>query len=293
MVERREKVRTKDNKKTTVLTFRRLISYIVLILMTFICLFPFYILIINATRAHSAIQQGFSFLPGKSLIPNWNKLMSNDNLPVLRAMFNSFFVAMCTALFATYFSALTAYAIHTYRFKIRKVALSFILMIMMVPTQVSALGFIRQMNAMGLDDSFIPLIIPAIASPVVFFFMLQYMEGSLPIEIVEAARIDGSGEYNTFNMIVLPIIKPAMSVQAIFSFVGSWNNYFIPNLLLESKNKKTIPILIAQLRSADFMKFDMGQVYILIAISIIPVIIVYMFFSKYIVQGVAIGSVKG
>ena len=156
MVERREKVRTKDNKKTTVLTFRRLISYIVLILMTFICLFPFYILIINATRAHSAIQQGFSFLPGKSLIPNWNKLMSNDNLPVLRAMFNSFFVAMCTALFATYFSALTAYAIHTYRFKIRKVALSFILMIMMVPTQVSALGFIRQMNAMGLDDSFIP-----------------------------------------------------------------------------------------------------------------------------------------
>lgn len=286
-------MRTKDNKKTTVLTFRRLISYIVLILMTFICLFPFYILIINATRAHSAIQQGFSFLPGKSLIPNWNKLMSNDNLPVLRAMFNSFFVAMCTALFATYFSALTAYAIHTYRFKIRKVALSFILMIMMVPTQVSALGFIRQMNAMGLDDSFIPLIIPAIASPVVFFFMLQYMEGSLPIEIVEAARIDGSGEYNTFNMIVLPIIKPAMSVQAIFSFVGSWNNYFIPNLLLESKNKKTIPILIAQLRSADFMKFDMGQVYILIAISIIPVIIVYMFFSKYIVQGVAIGSVKG
>ncbi|NLJ89832.1 MAG: carbohydrate ABC transporter permease [Clostridiales bacterium] len=276
-----------------VLKIRRFIAYIMLILLTFICLFPFYILIINATRAHSAIQQGFSFLPGKSLPANWDKLISNDNLPVLRAMFNSFFIAMATALLATYFSALTAYAIHTYRFKLRKAAMSFILMIMMVPTQVSALGFIRQMNSMGLDDSFIPLIVPAIASPVVFFFMLQYMEGSLPIEIVEAARIDGSGEYNTFNSIVIPIIKPAISVQAIFAFVGSWNNYFIPNLLLESKNKKTIPILIAQLRGADFMKFDMGQVYILIAISIVPVIIVYLFFSKYIVQGVAIGSVKG
>ena len=171
--------------------------------------------------------------------------------------------------------------------------MSFILMIMMVPTQVSALGFIRQMNTMGLTDSFIPLIIPAIAAPVVFFFMLQYMEGALPIEVVEAARIDGSGEYKTFNRIVLPIIKPAISVQAIFAFVTSWNNYFTPNLLLESKGKKTLPILIAQLRSADFMKFDMGQVYILIAISIIPVIIVYLFFSKYIVQGVALGSVKG
>lgn len=280
-------------KKITVLTFRRIISYIVLILLAFICLFPFYVLTINATRAHSAIQKGFSFLPGKSLLPNLRKLLANDNLPVLSAMFNSFFIAICTAAFTTYFSALTAYAIHTYEFKIKKVAMSFILMIMMVPTQVSALGFIRQMNTMGLTDSFIPLIIPAIAAPVVFFFMLQYMEGALPIEVVEAARIDGSGEYKTFNRIVLPIIKPAISVQAIFAFVTSWNNYFTPNLLLESKGKKTLPILIAQLRSADFMKFDMGQVYILIALAIIPVLVVYLFFSKYIVQGVALGSVKG
>lgn len=284
---------TNGTKKITTLKVRRAISYIVLVLLAFICLFPFYILIINATRAHSAIQQGFSFLPGGSFMANWKKLMANDNLPVLMAMVNSFLIAMSTALFTTYFSALTAYAIHAYNFKLRKPAMSFILMIMMVPTQVSALGFVRQMTTMGLDDSFIPLIIPAIASPVVFFFMLQYMESALPIEIIEASRIDGSGEFNTFNRIVLPIIKPAISVQAIFAFVNSWNNYFIPNLILESKEKKTIPILIAQLRSADFMKFDMGQVYILIALAIIPVLVVYLFFSKYIVQGVALGSVKG
>ena len=284
---------TNGTKKITTLKVRRAISYIVLVLLAFICLFPFYILIINATRAHSAIQQGFSFLPGGSFMANWKKLMANDNLPVLMAMVNSFLIAMSTALFTTYFSALTAYAIHAYNFKLRKPAMTFILMIMMVPTQVSALGFVRQMTTMGLDDSFIPLIIPAIASPVVFFFMLQYMESALPIEIIEASRIDGSGEFNTFNRIVLPIIKPAISVQAIFAFVNSWNNYFIPNLILESKEKKTIPILIAQLRSADFMKFDMGQVYILIALAIIPVLVVYLFFSKYIVQGVALGSVKG
>lgn len=284
---------TNGTKKITMLKARRVISYIVLVLLAFICLFPFYILIINATRAHSAIQQGFSFLPGGSFMANWKKLMANDNLPVLMAMVNSFLIAMSTALFTTYFSALTAYAIHAYNFKLRKPAMTFILMIMMVPTQVSALGFVRQMTTMGLDDSFIPLIIPAIASPVVFFFMLQYMESALPIEIIEASRIDGSGEFNTFNRIVLPIIKPAISVQAIFAFVNSWNNYFIPNLILESKEKKTIPILIAQLRSADFMKFDMGQVYILIALAIIPVLVVYLFFSKYIVQGVALGSVKG
>lgn len=282
-----------EGQKITKLKVRRFFSYLVLIILVFICLFPFYILIINSTRAHPQIQQGFSFLPGKSLSANWNKLMDNDNLPVLNALFNSFFIAICTAALTTYFSALTAYSIHAYKFKLRKAAMSFIMMIMMVPTQVSALGFIRQMNAMGLDDTFAPLIIPSIASPVVFFFMLQYMSSSLPIEIIEAARIDGSGEFNTFNRVVLPVIKPAMAVQAIFAFVGSWNNYFTPNLILESKNKKTIPILIAQLRGADFMKFDMGQVYILIAVSIIPVMIVYLFLSKYIVQGVAVGGVKG
>jgi multiple sugar transport system permease protein len=146
---------------------------------------------------------------------------------------------------------------------------------------------------MGLDDTFIPLIVPSIAAPVVFFYMKQYMESSLPLSLVEAARIDGSGEFRTFNSIVLPLMKPAIAVQAIFTFVSSWNNYFTPALILHSDNKKTLPILIAQLRSADFLKFDMGQVYVTIAFSIFPVIVVYLLLSRFIVQGVAMGSVKG
>ena len=164
---------------------------------------------------------------------------------------------------------------------------------MTMPTQVSALGFLRLMTNMKLTDTLIPLFLPSIAAPTVYYFMISYMKSNLPMEIVEAARIDGSGEFHTFNYIVLPIMKPALAVQAIFTFVASWNNYFVPALILTSNKKKTLPILIAQLRSADFLKFDMGQVYMLIAIAIMPVIIIYLFLSKFIVAGVALGGVKG
>ena len=188
---------------------------------------------------------------------------------------------------------LTAYGIYAYNFRFKKAAFAIILLIMTMPTQVSALGFLQLITKMGLKNSFIPLILPSIAAPTVFFFMKQYLDASLPMEIVEAARIDGAGEFYTFNKIVLPIMKPALAVQAIFSFVASWNNYFIPALVLDSADKKTLPILIAQLRSADFLKFDMGKVYMMVAIAILPVIIVYLLLSKFIVRGVALGGVKG
>lgn len=273
--------------------FRRVIAYVVLIFLVILCLFFFYVLLINTTRPHTDIQKGFSFLPGKAFMANLNHLMANENLPVLRGIFNSLFIAAVSAVLTTYFSALTAYAVHVYNFKLKKAAFTFIMMIMTIPTQVSALGFVNLMRKMNLMDSFIPLIIPAIAAPVVFFFMIQYMQSSLPLEIVEAARIDGAGEFYTFNTIVMHIMKPAIAVQAIFAFVTSWNNYFVPSLIINSAEKKTLPILIAQLRGADFLKFDMGQVYMLIAISIFPVMIVYFCLSKFIVQGVALGSVKG
>ena len=165
--------------------------------------------------------------------------------------------------------------------------------VMMVPSQISIIGFYRFMLDLKLIDTYVPLIIPTIAAPTVVFFMKQYMESTLPLAIVESARIDGAGEFRTFNTIVMPMMKPAIAVQAIFTFVSSWNNYFVPALILDSDKRKTLPILIAQLRSADFLKFDMGQVYVMIAFSIFPVIIVYLILSKNIVQGVAMGSVKG
>lgn len=275
------------------LTVYRIVAYLFLAILSFLCLFFFYILIVNATRAHSEIQTGFSFLPGRNFKSNWVNMLSNDQLPMFTGILNSLFISSCTAILATYFSSLTAYAVHAYDFKLRNFAFKFILLVMTVPSQVVTLGFLRQMSNWGWMDSYLPLILPAVSSPIVFFFMKQYMESTLPLEIVEAARIDGSGEFSTFNRIVIPIMKPAIAVQAIFTFVSSWNNYFLPALIIKSATKKTLPILIAQLRSADWLKFDMGQVYMAIALAILPIIFVYLLLSRFIVRGVTLGSVKG
>ena len=282
-----------DRKDKVVLNIQRTLCYIVLILLSILCLFSFYVLVINTTRSHPDIQKGFSLLPGRSFLNNLKNLLKDANLPVLSGMFNSLVVAGGSALLSVYFSALTAYAIHAYNFRFKNLAFTIIMFIMMVPTQVSALGFVDQMSKMRLMNSFIPLIVPSIASPVVFFFIKQYMDSVLPIELVEAARIDGAHEFRIFNQIVLPLMKPAIAVQAIFTFVSSWNNYFIPSLIINRDSKKTLPILIAQLRSADFLKFDMGKVYMMLGCAILPVIIVYLCLSKFIVRGVTLGGVKG
>lgn len=281
----------KDKEKLTTHLYR-LISYITLCILSFLSLFFFYMLLMNATRSNAAIQQGFSFIPGGSAAVNLRNVLINENLPVLSGIFNSLYVSTMTALCSVYFSTMTAYGLHVYDFKGRNKAFTFILMIMMIPTQIYALGFVRLMDGMGLRDTFWPLIIPSIAAPIVVFFMKQYMASNLSIDFIEAARVDGAGEFYIFNRIILPILKPAMAVQAIFAFVSSWNNYFIPALIIDSSRKKTLPILIAQLRSADFLKFDLGQVYMLIAIAIVPIVTMYLCLSKFIVRGVALGGVK-
>jgi ABC-type sugar transport system, permease component len=228
------------------------------------------------------------------MISNVQKLFRmGDRLPILTGLLNSLIVAGLSALLCTYFSVMTAYAVHAYDFKLKKFMFTFILMIMMIPTQVTTLGFLQLVTRMKLENSFIPLIIPSIAAPVTFFYMKQYMESALPLSLIEAARIDGSGEFRTFNAIVIPLMKPAIAVQAIFTFVTSWNNYFTPALILHDPKKRTVPILIAQLRSMDWSNLDTGVIYTMIGLSIFPVIIVYLLLSKFIVQGVAMGSVKG
>ncbi len=271
---------------------RRVIAYTVLIILTFLCLIWFYILVINATRTNSMLKRGFTPLPSTHLIENMINLLFHSTQPVLKGLRNSLIVSALTAVLTTYFSTMTAYAIHTYEFKGRKAFFTFILMVMMIPTQVTALGFIQFMTKLKLINSFAPLVIPAIASPVTFFYLKQYMDSTLSLSLIEAARIDGAGEFRIFNTIALPLMKPAISVQAIFAFVSSWNNYFTPALILQKDEMKTLPILIAELRSADFLKFDMGIVYAMILFSILPVVVVYLILSKNIVAGVQLGGVK-
>ena len=281
-----------ENKSKGInIVVRRIIAYVVLVILTILCLVWFYLLFVNSTRSKGELISGFTPLPSTHFIKNWNGMLHSTQ-PIVRGMLNSVFVAACSAALCTYFSTMTAYAIHTYRLKARKAALTFILAVMMIPTQVTALGFIQLITKMGLMDNYIPLIIPAIAAPATFFYMKQYMDSVLSMSLVEAARIDGAGELKIFNRIALPLMKPAIAVQAIFGFVANWNNYFTPALVLKEEELKTLPVLIAELRNADFMKFDMGIVYMTIAFSIFPVIIVYLLLSKNIVGGVTLGGVK-
>lgn len=270
----------------------KVFRYIVLIFLSILCLFSFYILLINSTRSHADLQKGFSALPGKFFWENLKKVANDGTFPMFRGILNSVWVSSAVAVICTYFSALTAYGIYRYDFKLKKLAFTFIMAILVMPTQVTAMGFLRLITNMKLNDTLWPLILPSIASPAVFYFMYSYLQASLSLSIVEAARIDGCGEFAIFNRIVLPIMKPAIAVQAIFVFVGAWNNYFIPALIIDSKDKMTVPVLIATLRGADFMNFDMAKVYMMIVVAIIPIVIVYLLLSKYIIAGVTLGSVK-
>ena len=269
-----------------------ILAYVVLIFLSFLCLFFFYILIVNATRSHADLQKGFSAIPGSYFLENLKNVANDGSFPMFKGILNSLIVSTCSAALCTYFSSLTAYGLYAHDFRAKKAAFTFIMAILVMPTQVTAMGFLRLITNMGMYDSLLPLIIPSIASPAVFYFMYSYLQSSLPLSLVEAARIDGSGEFRTYNQIVLPVMKPAIAVQAIFTFVSSWNNYFVPALVIQSKDKMTVPILIATLRGADYMNFDMGKIYMMITVAIVPIIIVYLLLSKYIIAGVTLGGVK-
>ena len=283
-----------DNTRGLIkLTVLRVIVYAILIFLCALCLFFFYLMVINASRSNAQLATGFTLLPKENFLKNLVNAWNDSSINIPRGMLNSLIIALSSAALTTYFSALTAYGIHAYDFRGKRAIFTFIIAIMMIPSQVSALGFVQMMNKLNMTNSYVPLIIPSIAAPVVFFYMKQYMESVLPLEVIDAARVDGSGEFRTFNTIVLPMLKPAIAVQMIFSFVSSWNNYFVPALLLDKAEMKTVPIMIAQLRSADYSKFDMGKVYMFILLAILPVMITYIFLSKSIIKGVTSGSVKG
>ena len=266
-----------DNTKGRVqLIALRVLVYAILVFLTILCLFFFYLMIINATRSNAQLATGFTLLPKGNFFVNLKNAWNDASINIPRGMLNSLLIALSSAAITTYFSALTAYGVHVYNFKAKNFVFTFIMAVMMIPSQVSALGFLQLMTKWKLTNNYIPLILPSIAAPVVFFYMKQYMESVLPL-----------------NTIILPIMKPAIAVQAIFSFVSSWNNYFIPALLLDKAEMKTVPIMIAQLRSADYSKFDMGKVYMFILLAILPVMLVYIILSKSIIKGVTSGSVKG
>lgn len=266
--------------------------YVVCIFLAILSILPFWIMIVNATRSTTQIQQhAVSLIPSTYALNNLKVLMDKSFDPMV-GFANSLIVSVCSTACAVYFSTLTAYALVIYKWKLRDAFFSFIMAVMMIPAQITMIGFYQMVYRIHMTNNLLMLILPAIASPSMVFFMRQYMKPSLSEEIVHSARIDGAKEFYIFNRIVLPIMKPAIATQAIFSFVQSWNNLFMPMILLTAKENYTLPIMISLLRG-DIYKTEYGAVYLGLTLTAAPLIIVYLLLSKYIIEGVALGSVKG
>ena len=276
-------------------TALKVVIYVVSIFFSIMTLFPFVMLICNSYKSTYEVQAStlslFSKEPIKNLQFNWKQITSKDAFHPGVGFRNSFIVATLSTILNVYFSCLTAYAITAYEWKLREGFNAMIMAVMMIPGTVTMIGFFQFAYSIGLVNKLSALILPSIAAPMVVFFMRQYLQASLSMEIVQSARIDGAGEFRIFNQIVIPLMKPAIATQAIFAYVGSWNNLFSPMILLTDKNKKTLPVMVSLL-NGDIYKKEYGAIYLGLLITVLPLIVVYAFLSKYIVEGVALGGVK-
>lgn len=278
-----------NNKENRVM---KIVIYVVCIFLAILSVLPFWIMIVNATRSTTEIQQhAISLIPSSYMMNNIKILLGKSFNPIV-GFANSLIISIGATALAIYFSSLTAYAQVAYNWKLRNAFFSFIMVVMMIPAQVTMIGFYQMVYKIHMTNKLSMLILPAIASPTMVFFMRQYLQPTLSMEIVQSARIDGAKEFMIFNRIVLPIMKPAIATQAIFSFVASWNNLFTPLVLLTDQKKYTMPIMVSLLKG-DIYKTEYGSVYMGLTLTVLPLIVVYLLLSKYIIAGVALGGVKG
>lgn len=270
---------------------KKSIIYICITILAICCLLPFIMMMVNATRAGADIQTGFTLIPGKELGNNWDILSTTVDL--FKGMWNSLIVAVPATILCSYFSALTAYGLAMYKFKGRRIIFGITVLFMMIPGQLSLLGFFELSKKLGMIDTYSPLILPAIASAGTVFFLRQYIKSVLSKELIEAARIDGASEIYTFHKIVIPIISPGIATMAIGCFIGNWNNYLMPLILLTSVDKFTLPLMMTRLNESTGAAANVGAIYLGVAISVLPILIVFCFCSKYIIGSITAGSVKG
>lgn len=270
---------------------KKYLLYLFLILLAVICLLPFALLMVNATRSGSDIVRSFTLIPGTALADNWNTVSEYFNL--FMGMFNSVKVAIPATIFTAYFSAITAYALATYQFKGSKLIFGVIVVFMMIPGQLGLIGFYNLCTKLHIIDSYWPLIIPAVAAPGTVFFLRQYVKSVMPPALLEAARIDGAKELRIFHRIVLPIMSPGIATMSIMAFIGNWNSYLVPLIIINTPTKFTLPVMIASLNSSTDITANQGAIYLAVAISVIPILIVFCFCSKYIISSISAGSVKG
>lgn len=266
----------------------QILCYCLLVVLALICIVPFYNIFINATHESSAITTSYQLLPGKNLSKNYETLV--HYISVWKAFFNSLIIALSCTVLSGYFGALTAYGFAKFKFKFNHALFWILLATMMMPVQLSLIGYFQLMDKLKLLDNYLALILPSIANASAVFFIRQFIYMSVPDSLLESARLDGCGELKIFHRIVFPMITPAVFTQAIFIFVSSWNNFLNPLILIYSPEKLTLPVAIQQLNGT--YASDYGVVYLGVAISVLPIIVFATIFLKRIVGGLTVGAVK-
>jgi multiple sugar transport system permease protein len=259
----------------------RVIVYAISVGLALLTLYPFVMMLVDFT--------GFKINnPARVLkiIPQRGKEFAEFfKSRTVKGFINSVIVTSCSTILNVYFSAMTAYSITGYTWKLKKVFSNFIVALMMIPNVVAMSGFIQLVYNFGLINNLAILILPSIATPISVVFMRLYLEAAFSMELVYSARIDGAGEFKIFNKIVLPIMKPAIATQAIFAVVSSWTDMFLPMVILTEPEKQTLPI-------AMVLNLAMGEGTIPVFVSEIPIIVIYLLLARHIVEGVQLGSVK-
>ncbi len=274
------------------LQLTRLIFYVILILLTISCIVPFYILMINGSRTNEQINLGITFIPGSNVIGNLKTiLIITANLNFFLGFINSAVVAVTGSLLSIYIAALTAYGLVFYQFPGKKILFGIILASMMIPAQLGLIGLWNLMFMLNLLDSLLALILPAGAAAFTVYFLRQYIRSVLPAYIIQAAQIDGANDLLIFHRIALPIMSPGLATMAIFAFVFNWNNFLWPLIALTTKDNYTLPLMIAQLNSSLYAR-DFGAIYLAVAFSIFPIVVVFIFLQRFLISGVSFGSLK-
>ncbi len=279
----------KANTKSISRIIKKSVLYIALLALAIMCFLPFFIMIINATHTNGEIATTLSLKPGTAFIANYKRLLESQ--PIWNGLFNSLIIASSVTVVSGYFSALTAYGFSKFKFKGNKILFWILLGTMMIPSQLGMIGLFQLVKNLKLLDSYLPLIVPAIASPAAVFFIKGYTDGAISESLIEAARIDGCNEFKIFNRIVLPLIFPSVATMSIFTFISTWNNFLIPLILLFDPKKFTLPIMVMLARGT--YQTEYGAVFAGVAISIVPIMVAFIFLSKKIVGGLTIGGVKG
>ncbi len=266
----------------------KIFVYAFLALLLLLSIVPFYLMIVNSTHSSFDIVTRLNLWIGGNLKENYETMQSSVN--IWQGFTNSLCISISFTLLTGYFGALTAYGFAKYDFRGREVLFWIVLGSMMLPTQLAVIGFYQLNVKLRLINSFVPFIIPGVANATAVFFLRGIIEQGIPDSMVEAARIEGCSELRIFNRFVLPCILPGVATMCIFGFVSSWNNYLGPLVIMTSNSKYTMPILIAAIKGLYLTNY--GAMYLAIAISVVPIMVVYAFLSKYIINGLTAGANK-